>query len=122
MNEIDEESAQFTIMNEQETGQENVFDGETHAGNEGENMSLTPASQQSVSRLDRDNYDYSATPKKFRSINDVYADLEEVMLDEELFLMGIDEPPNFKQAVKDSSWKKAINRRSSPLKRTEPRS
>ncbi|KAL8094406.1 hypothetical protein AgCh_036077 [Apium graveolens] len=49
-------------------------------------------------------------PRKFRSLRDVYANTEEVEIeDEELLLMGVDEPANYGQAAKDANWQKAMN-------------
>lgn len=74
-----------------DTGRGDTSDGELD----------TPFSQPSNTRVNRDDYDDSHTPKKFRSLNEVYDETEEVTLDEELYLMGVEEPSNFKQAAKD---------------------
>ena len=50
-------------------------------------------------------------PRNFRSLSEVYANTEEVELeDDELFLMGIDEPVSYGQAVKQQNWKEAMKR------------
>lgn len=65
----------------------------------------TPTSLQvHESRLYRKNYDDSAQPKRSRLLSDVYEETEEVELEEDLFLMGIDKPFNYKQAAKDKNW------------------
>lgn len=68
----------------------------------------TPLSQSATPRLNRDNYDDSVEPRKVRLVDDIYNETEEVILDEELFLMGVEEPANYKQAAKDENWKKAV--------------
>lgn len=60
------------------------------------------------SRLDSNNYDDSVEPLKVRRLSDVYNDTEEVVLDEELYLMGTEEPANFKEASKDNHRKRAM--------------
>lgn len=48
--------------------------------------------------------------RETRSLADIYANTEIVELeDEELFLMGVDEPANYSQAAKDVNWRKAMN-------------
>lgn len=74
----------------------------------------TPCTRSSVSsrsvasRLDSDNYDDSVEPLKVRRLSDIYNDTEEVTLDEELYLMGTEEPANFKEASKDKNWRRAM--------------
>lgn len=80
-----------------------------HGSYNGDNIQVsTPQSQSSVSRIDPDSYDDSTEPKKFRRLSDVYNNTEEIELDEELWLMGIDEPVNYTQAANDTNWKKAM--------------
>ena len=50
----------------------------------------------------------SSEPKRFRLISDVYDDTQEVELPDELLFLGIEEPGNFKDAVKEPEWKKAM--------------
>ena len=71
-------------------------------------QNATPTSQTPVSRLNPDNYDDSTEPRKIRPLSEVYNETEEVKLDEELYPMGIEEPANYKQAIKDSNWKQAM--------------
>lgn len=61
------------------------------------------------SELRSENYDDSAIPKKSRRLSDIYNDTEEVVLDEELYLMGVEEPANYKEAVKDMNWRRAMD-------------
>lgn len=96
----------FSIQNEQEEGEENeqIEDNADYiAGGQ-----RTPTTQQHASTVDWENFDDSTEPKKFRSLNDVYNESEQVTLDEELYLMGIDEPANFREAAIDNNWKKAM--------------
>ncbi|KAL8090283.1 hypothetical protein AgCh_039668 [Apium graveolens] len=50
----------------------------------------------------------SSAPAKFRSLFDIYNDTEEVELDDELLLMGIDEPKNYTEAAKEYNWRHAM--------------
>lgn len=70
----------------------------------------TSISQTPTRRLNFDDYDDSTEPRKYKGLDDIYNRREEVQLDEELFLMGIEEPMNFAQAVKDRNWKMAMER------------
>lgn len=55
--------------------------------------------------------DSNEQPQRFRSLNDIYEYTTEVELaEDELPLMGIDEPVCFEQAVENSSWKAAMDR------------
>lgn len=48
-------------------------------------------------------------PRRYRTLNEIYDEAEQVELDEdELYLMGIDEPGNYLQAVKKDEWMKAL--------------
>lgn len=48
-------------------------------------------------------------PRYFRNLNDIYAESEQVNLEEdELMVMGVNEPANFDQAAKGSEWRKAM--------------
>lgn len=38
----------------------------------------------------------------------MYITTEEVVLDEELYLIGTEEPVNFKEASRDKNWRKAM--------------
>ena len=86
------------VTNEEEVEIEDMNDG------------LDPPSppQSQSSNLSHDNYDDSVEPKKFKGIADVYNETEEIELNEELLLMGVEEPVNYKQAAKNSEWKEAM--------------
>ncbi|XP_074377233.1 uncharacterized protein LOC141718750 [Apium graveolens] len=73
------------------------------------------AEQSSTNIVNRDNYDDNTTPKKFRSIRSIYQTLD----DEELHLMGIDEPVNYAQAVKDVKWRDAMKQEMNSIEANE---
>lgn len=50
----------------------------------------------------------STQPTKFRLLSEVYNETDEVELEHELLLAGVDEPVNFSQVVKEKSWMKAM--------------
>ncbi|KAL8096387.1 hypothetical protein AgCh_037375 [Apium graveolens] len=52
--------------------------------------------------------DASSEPKGYRSLRDIYDETEVVEIENELLLVSIDEPSNFKEAVEEQVWKKAM--------------
>lgn len=50
----------------------------------------------------------SSTPRRFRSMGDIYENKEEIELEEELLLLGIEEPVSYQQAVKENPWRDAM--------------
>lgn len=68
----------------------------------------SPVAREFNQQLEVQNYDDSVTPKRSRSIRDVYNDTEEMNLEEELFLMGVEEPANYREAVKNQNWRRAM--------------
>lgn len=69
-----------------------------------ETEAITPVSRHS----NTETYDDSVTTRKFKSIADVYRDTEEVEIEDELLLMGIDEPSLYIHVVKDKAWRQAM--------------
>lgn len=61
-----------------------------------------------MASINSDNYDDIGVPKKFRSIVDVYNDTEDTEVEDELLLMGVDEPSSYSHAVKEHAWKEAM--------------
>lgn len=54
--------------------------------------------------------DTDSEPRHFRSLRDIYDNTDEIEIeDEELLLMGVDEPGNYRQAARDVNWRKAMN-------------
>lgn len=54
-----------------------------------------------IQSLNQDDYDDSTELRRIKRLDEIYNETEEVFLDEELFLMGVEEPMNYSQAVKD---------------------
>lgn len=53
----------------------------------------------------------SSEPRRSRTIEDIYANTGEVELEDDKFLlMGVDEPINYGQAVKERNWRDAMKR------------
>lgn len=51
----------------------------------------------------------SSEPKKYKTLREIYDATEEIKLeDEELFLMGVEEPMNYKQVARSMNWKQAM--------------
>lgn len=82
---------------------------QSSSDNREEQVAATPLSHASATRLNPDHYDDSTKPKKNRLLIDVYNDTEEMVIDEELYLMGTEEPPDYRDALKEKSWKRAMN-------------
>lgn len=70
----------------------------------------SPISGASAQASESGSSSVSSEPKQFRNLVDIYNATEEVELDDELLLMGVDEPRNYTQAVKDCNWRKAMQR------------
>lgn len=70
----------------------------------GEENEMTPPN----SPLDPEKYDDSTEPKRYRRLSDIYSNSEQVEVEDELLLMGVDEPENYIQAVKEREWRIAM--------------
>ena len=55
-----------------------------------------------------ENSETNSEPRKFRLLDDIYNDAEEVELEEELCLLGVDEPVNYEQACKQKEWRLSL--------------
>lgn len=69
---------------------------------------VTPETRRPTKMVDPENYDDSVTSRNFRLIEDVYQETEEVKIEDELLLMGIDEPSLYSHAVKNKAWKQVM--------------
>ncbi|KAL8109523.1 hypothetical protein AgCh_025582 [Apium graveolens] len=74
------------------------------------NKVFSPILQSPVQQLNPENYDDSAELKGIINLSEIYNETEEQQLDEELYLMGIEEPMNSVQAAKDINWKLAMKK------------
>ena len=64
----------------------------------------TPESNRSISSSESED-----GPRRYRPLSEIYNETERMELeDEELYLMGLDEPVNFNQAVQGNEWKRAM--------------
>lgn len=68
-------------------------------------FSVSPATSRSESTTTSILSPESTAPLKYRSLNDVYDNIETVELADELLLLGVDDPVTYEQAVKDKSWR-----------------
>lgn len=74
----------------------------------------TPAVSSTVERARTDRQDTAdvtsdeSAPRKFRSIDEVYNESEEVFLDDDMLLLGVEEPTNYKHALADPAWTQAM--------------
>lgn len=62
------------------------------------------------------NYDNNSEPKIIRNMNDIYNEIEEIQLDEELYFMGVEEPTKYPEAVKDKTWRLAMEKEIKSIK------
>lgn len=95
-----------------------VVGGLTETDQTGENLQntnldqegsvLTPQSQSSVGNSESESIGDNSEPRRFRTITDLYNDTEVTDLDDELLLMGVDEPRNYKQATTERNWREAM--------------
>lgn len=92
---------------------------ESKESDETDNQATTPDRQTNGSGLNREDYDDSTEPKKVRNVRDIYEETDEVEANEELLLMGVDEPRNFKQAIENSNWKHAMNHEISSIEENQ---
>ncbi|KAL8110234.1 hypothetical protein AgCh_026086 [Apium graveolens] len=111
------ESDEETEVNEEEDinseGSETLDSPGDTQGGESSRTAASPSSeliQHSSYNLESENYDDSVEPKRSKKLFDIYNETEETQLEEELYLMGVKEPVNFKQAVKKKEWKEAMER------------
>lgn len=110
--EANEQTPQFAVLESQESDGENQTSTEgTYATDNDMSQNLaTPEARSQGLRLSSENYDDSTEPRHTRKLTDIYNDTEEVELDEELYLMGVEEPASFRQAVEDREWRKAMEK------------
>lgn len=79
--------------------------GETQAH---DHSPIIPVSTQASSVRNSASTGESTEPRNFRLIQEIYDDTNEVELQEELMLMGVDEPINYQQASKKKEWVRAM--------------
>lgn len=106
---------------EAEMGQFSVEFTEENAGDTGhqtaeENEVTTQQENTPVTRLNRDDYDDSTEPRRTRLIRDLYEETEAV---DELYLMGVDEPGSYRQAVKNDNWRQAMEQEMESIEENE---
>lgn len=104
------------MENEDVTEVEPVTPGGYNSG-EPYSPDTTPESGEGRS-IQSDMYDGSTEPRRFRSLGDVYAETEQMILEDELLFVGIDEPTNFKQAAMEPAWKQAMEAEIEAIKKT----
>ena len=99
-----------TSINSSSPRSESVYSSTARIGISDSTELQTPVhrSLSPTQSLNPDDYDDSAIPRIIKRLDEVYNETEEVFLDEELFLMGIEEPMNYSQAVKDRNCRSAM--------------
>lgn len=69
--------------------------------------------------IDSATHDESAPPRHYIRLSDVYEHTSEIELEEELLLIGIDEPVCFEQAVKEEVWRRAMDKEIDSIKKNQ---
>lgn len=69
---------------------------------------MTPQMSVNTDHSESASSDSSSEPRRYKSLADIYNETEEIELDDELPLMGIDEPRNYSEAAKERSWRSAM--------------
>lgn len=72
-----------------------------------------------VNNINPENYDNNCKPKHFRTVDDIYANIEEVEIEDELMLMGIDKAPNYGQATKERNWKQVMQKEINSIEKND---
>lgn len=70
--------------------------------------SVHGSSETEGSNISSHRYDDSGEPLRYRSIQDVYENTEEIELEQELLFAGTEEPQSYKQAAGDKNWRLAM--------------
>ena len=95
------EGVTFPVLNMQ-LGEDKDVE-EEHSNTDALTPRHSPITRTSTSRLSADNYDDSVEPRKVRDLTDVYDHSEEVEIDEELYIVGLEKPTRYKQAVQEKN-------------------
>lgn len=99
----------FTNNNAGESQEAETGEGSDSHSSSNSN-SITDTSTYAGSSAENSESEASSAPQNFRSLGEIYADTEEVELeDEELLLMGVEEPADYKQAPRGVNWRKAMS-------------
>lgn len=91
--------------------------GEQSRGRDNEEQEINTPQREEIP--DSSTYDDSGVPKRFRSLADVYNESEEVEIEDELLLMGVDEPSSYKTAVKEKAWRQAMQNELDSIEKNE---
>lgn len=86
------------------------------------NTPRTPGAQSSTAQIsdteeNSDNYDDSNSRRKYRPLSEIYDNTEVVELEEELYLMGTEEPSTYRQAANDKEWRLAMEKEMDSIER-----
>ncbi|KAL8156038.1 hypothetical protein AgCh_001204 [Apium graveolens] len=99
-------SFEENLFENEEDNSGNVDDG--HSTRFEKQEPVTPLTHDSSTRLAPENYDDSREPGNTRLISEVYNDTEEMVLEEGIFLMGVEESSNYRETANDRNWKRGM--------------
>lgn len=100
----------FSILDVSGTEKEDQTDTGYADGSEAGGAENNTPPHSPVTSTNRDDQDESGEPRRYRSLVDVYNETEPVEAEEELMFMGVEEPQNFEQAVKEHNWRLAMQK------------
>lgn len=86
-------------------GTENSETGE----NSTQNSAQSKSSSSSSSAQSKSSSSSSSEPQNFRLLSDIYNETEELEAENEMLLLGIDEPKNYIEAASEKAWEQAMN-------------
>lgn len=111
------EGTWFNISSESEADEEEQVEEDAPGGEEFQEGS--PVQSSTAVGLNPENYDDSAEPRRSRLVSEIYGQTEPVDLSEELNLMGVDEPTNFRQAAGNQNWMQAMRQEMNSIEENE---
>lgn len=82
-------------------------------------QTLTPQTDVGESNSQSVTSNFSSEPENFRLLSDVYDEKDVVELEEELLLLGVDEPSSYNQAVTEEAWQMAMKNETDAIEKNK---
>lgn len=86
----------------------NAHSNEEEPTTPGNETVMTSSSETGESSTHSRSTSSSSEPKKFRLLSEIYDETEEVETENELLLLGTDEPNNYREAAAEQAWERAM--------------
>lgn len=103
----------FTVAHEiaeENSTEEEDIEGSQHSESDSEVTENSRSLNRSNSIRSITESEASSEPRNFRALDDIYTNTEVELEDDELLLMGVEEPVNYSQAAKERKWREAMKR------------